>query len=446
MTPSPPDEALHFRGKTLTPESPRPLHIPEPANIPVLENQMDPVFNDTSTYERAAFTRPSQENHVWSGVEGQEPGGQMLDADSLREQPRELTMNEIPVSTDLYHSQNPGPAGTMPVNSNVQDIHAHAPPVAPVHQGFATSEVDHAGNQGNSAQLPNALEDGKSNADSTTAGVNFQTLLDNLSHPPATAAPDQPVAPAPLAENANASLHQQPTGDHFQSQGLPNRPQDPSIQPTFPHPDDATYHQIPAPATASTYPTQSSNNAQPYPQAMPAGGAPGTVPGAGSLPPPPMASFQQTPSTGGDSHTSQEGPQVSKKGRIDKATGRPIKGADDDSPWGPEVQKKYDEFLHDERIYVTEGLWDRFPMGSRLFVGRCPFLRSTLIIIMCDCANEGFILQATFLPRESRSETCFTFSTNTASLLRSRSSKRTDSYNSWRRILARQQNRPNKVL
>lgn len=51
MTPSPPDEAIHFRGKTLTPESPRPLHIPEPSNIPVLENQMDPVFNDTSTYE-----------------------------------------------------------------------------------------------------------------------------------------------------------------------------------------------------------------------------------------------------------------------------------------------------------------------------------------------------------------------------------------------------------
>jgi hypothetical protein len=52
MTSNPPDEAIHFRGKTLTPESPRPLHIPEPSNIPVLENQMDPVFNDTSTYEK----------------------------------------------------------------------------------------------------------------------------------------------------------------------------------------------------------------------------------------------------------------------------------------------------------------------------------------------------------------------------------------------------------
>jgi hypothetical protein len=52
MTSNSPDEAIHFRGKTLTPESPRPLHIPEPSNIPVLENQMDPVFNDTSTYDK----------------------------------------------------------------------------------------------------------------------------------------------------------------------------------------------------------------------------------------------------------------------------------------------------------------------------------------------------------------------------------------------------------
>ena len=91
------------------------------------------------------------------------------------------------------------------------------------------------------------------------------------------------------------------------------------------------------------------------------------------LPPPPIASFQQsqnTPSSAAESQTSQESlSQTPKKGRIDKTAVRPGKAADDDSPWGPEVQKKYDEFLHDERIYVTEGLWDRFPIGSRLFVG-----------------------------------------------------------------------------
>lgn len=65
MTSNSPDEAIHFRGKTLTPESPRPLHIPEPSNIPVLENQMDPIFNDTSTYEKPSTyqddEQPSQQ-------------------------------------------------------------------------------------------------------------------------------------------------------------------------------------------------------------------------------------------------------------------------------------------------------------------------------------------------------------------------------------------------
>jgi hypothetical protein len=47
------------------------------------------------------------------------------------------------------------------------------------------------------------------------------------------------------------------------------------------------------------------------------------------------------------------------------------------------VQKKYDEFLHDERVYVTEGLWDRFPPGSRLFVGK-NILQSLSSQVLCS--------------------------------------------------------------
>ncbi|KAK3044343.1 hypothetical protein LTS18_001528, partial [Coniosporium uncinatum] len=43
---SPPAEAPEFRGKTLTPVSPKPLLFPTPSNIPILEQQMDPNFND----------------------------------------------------------------------------------------------------------------------------------------------------------------------------------------------------------------------------------------------------------------------------------------------------------------------------------------------------------------------------------------------------------------
>src|SRR5271154_4143452 len=53
----PPVEAHRYR-KSQTPESPRPVHIPEPSNIPVLQNQMDPVFNDTSTYNIRPSSQP----------------------------------------------------------------------------------------------------------------------------------------------------------------------------------------------------------------------------------------------------------------------------------------------------------------------------------------------------------------------------------------------------
>ncbi len=41
-----------------------------------------------------------------------------------------------------------------------------------------------------------------------------------------------------------------------------------------------------------------------------------------------------------------------------------------DAKWVPAVEKIYDEFIADERMYVTEGLWDRFPLNSRLFIGK----------------------------------------------------------------------------
>src|SRR6266536_4993978 len=46
MTPEP----LEFHTKTLSPLSPVPVHPPEPENVPVLQNQIDPIFNMTSTH------------------------------------------------------------------------------------------------------------------------------------------------------------------------------------------------------------------------------------------------------------------------------------------------------------------------------------------------------------------------------------------------------------
>lgn len=303
-------------------------------------------------------------------------------------------MNDMSVSAaDYYSSHQAGIDQDGHVNPDLalpDPSHSHAPPVVPVSQGFATaSEIDKASNPVQPARVDDAKEDTGSNA----AGVNFQSLLDNLAHPSSAA-----NAPS-LAEGS--SLHQAPTDESIQ--GLPARPyQDPSIKPNYPSNDDISYHQLPhAPttATSSAYAAQPSNHAQqPFPPSMAPGGAPGTMPSAGNLPPPPVASFQHTPPSGAESQASQEAlAQAGKKGRADKQPLRAGKGADDDAPWGPEVQKKYDEFLHDERIYVTEGLWDRFPIGSRLFVGQYHLYHRVQ-----DCSTDFVFscFQVIFLPNE----------------------------------------------
>jgi hypothetical protein len=119
MTPNSPDEAIHFRGKTLTPESPRPLHIPEPSNIPVLENQMDPVFNDTSTYEKPAsneqHSQLNSDNAIYKSIDDSQ--------NRIEEASRGLASAE----GSPHSFQLPLPKSTLPTNEFsciVEDVSA----------------------------------------------------------------------------------------------------------------------------------------------------------------------------------------------------------------------------------------------------------------------------------------------------------------------------------
>jgi hypothetical protein len=204
---TPPDEALHFRGKTLTPESPRPLHIPEPANIPVLENQMDPVFNDTSTYERSVYKAQTEDG--WH--ENLNGGGprQVQGAGSFHGQDR-ATQNDMTIAA-TYYPPTSGTEGSGNAGYPLPDpSYTHAAPVAPVSQGFAPGEVD------STNQLPKRL-DAEKEDDGPNTGVNFQNLLDNLSQPKSGAAAPSTGA-MPLAENS--SFHQAPTDEPLLTQIL----------------------------------------------------------------------------------------------------------------------------------------------------------------------------------------------------------------------------------
>ncbi|GES58316.1 nucleotide-binding, alpha-beta plait [Aspergillus terreus] len=416
MTPSPPDEAFQFRGETLTPESPRPLHIAEPANIPVLQNQMDPVFNDTSTYEKSdsalgissqayhnghgsredGYTHPAEgSGHTsWLNHPGQPPPPAQHQqhtqgsshSDPLRMD--KMSSTNAPTSssatpsapsarpmapatwTPVPDAQARSSLTTLPPPDITHTVPNVPPPSSHVAQHFPNaSAVGPAVNNWAPESVPQDRPDAQGKVANSTGedGVDFQNLLDNL--PPSTTA-------APSAD----AVPQAPTDEAQQSSpGLPPRPppqEKPSIHPNYQPSDDIrSYHQIPPPnsSSPSSYSAQQSNyqsNVGAPPLA--AAGAPGTSSaGASALPPPPGPSFQQ--SSPAESPGSSPGVQRSSRG--DRQPAR--SGKDEDTPWGPEVQKKYDEFLHDERVYVTEGLWDRFPPGSRLFVGNLPTERVT---------------------------------------------------------------------
>ncbi|GAA84941.1 arginine/serine-rich splicing factor [Aspergillus luchuensis IFO 4308] len=431
MTPSSPDEALHFRGKTLTPESPRPLHVAEPAKIPVLQNQMDPVFNDTSTYEKSeAFLGNSSQEHPndSTSLHGQYAGpGEVRGTTGSVQVPEQPPPRRPPNTQGSFHSDSSQVEdGSMnkiahalsATATTAQASFASDQPAPPMAGGTSSAAQDAPTDSSlttlppsDPASLlappppprcpslflpcrsrhPQCERDSQSKADDNTGedGVDFQNLLDNL--PPSSTAPSAPAVSetAPLSTDVSA-LPQAGTDDEAlqSSLGLPPRPppqEKPSIHPNYNASDDIrSYHQLPPntsnaqPSPSSTYTAQQSNYQSNLGlPSLAAAGAPGTSSGASALPPPPVPSFQQSTSTTTSETQDSPGPVNNRKAGGERVVARQSKGSDEDTPWGPEVQKKYDEFLHDERIYVTEGLWDRFPPGSRLFVGNLPTERVT---------------------------------------------------------------------
>ncbi|KAI4186694.1 MAG: hypothetical protein L6R41_003310, partial [Letrouitia leprolyta] len=95
--------------------------------------------------------------------------------------------------------------------------------------------------------------------------------------------------------------------------------------------------------------------------------------GSNGLPPPPLATFQQAPpQTAQVSQPSPVPPQSRQSEGFAGIADRSVvtlESNPDEAPWPPDLEKLYDEFSNEEAKYVAEGVWDRFPSGSRLFVG-----------------------------------------------------------------------------
>lgn len=424
MTSSPPLEAPHFRGKTLTPESPVPIHVPEPQNIPVLMNQTDLAFNDMSTHMEQRYP-PQNPNANSSAVEfnglqpqlsdmlaqaitpsdfkPSQPNGNTLggvDNDSMIEGGHGTdlayndgateTQQESTISENHLTAQPPVPNGDYDSFSH----HAKTTPTSfsPSQSQNPTANITHAvaGSSEDSQTTPVSLgsddavlqppreSDTPSHASGSDVngdGVNYQALLDNLSPFTATAPISDNITSittdAPPAPSSPGSS-QTPIATLPVPVGLPPRPppqEKPAIHPNYtPGEDIRSYHNPPAqnsnaPATYNSQPTNPPKPPQGY------GTNNGVAPNG--LPPPPLATFQQPLPNNNQSQNSPQEPQNRQKDNYGRGGGRPSvsQEGEDEVPRRPEIEKIYEEFLREEAVYVAEGTWDRFPQGSRLFVG-----------------------------------------------------------------------------
>lgn len=389
MTYSPPPEAAEFRGQTLTPVSPKPVHYPSPSNIPILEKSMDPNFHDTLaqgahsaafqpvpqhdslptnafSYDLAAY---AQQYGMHSGSMGgaMAAGGQGNDefAQSLAHEGAKGSSNQDTIAIQnvaypgLPTAEASSEAGSA---SNATD------------RAFAPASYDAASSyQGSSGpdQAHGAFTQ-PSMGGAGSGGVDFQSILDKLSSPTAN-------ANAPSADGNTTTTISSPTSTSQLSgvaaigsppiplpgnSSLPPRPppqEKPATHPNYAPGDDIrAYHPHSQKIPGAAYRAQSN-----LPPLLTAAAT-----GANGLPPPPVATFQQ-PSSATQRTQSPAVPGYRQRDTVEK---RPDKETadDDDAAWGPDEQRLYDEFLQDERMYVTEGQWDKFPSNSRLFIGMSP--------------------------------------------------------------------------
>jgi nuclear polyadenylated RNA-binding protein 3 len=419
MTP----EAPEFRTKSATPLSPVPFHPPEPYNIPVLRNQIDPIFNMTSTHIEAegSTTSPALTSSVDQAADDSMTGDNELDASFSDPYDDEDKAAEDSASKNPMESADVDDDYAKTFDSDEESSSR---------QDISSENVDQK-MQPPSAQVSNLADDSPSltNSVSTTTIVSLEGRDNPSSHnpfpPTATTAGDAPVAvgssDAPLgietlpshpqfnsyealssgeidiqqildditanaALNATNPTNATPTSANPGTQifspstlglpahaSLPPRPQVAQNQPMHPaYPpqgDIRKYHagppNFPPPPSSSYRPLGASAS-------IVAAGAPGTSTDPRNvLPPPPSASFHPVSAGPPPTMSYPQPPDHRLPAKDLPATPIEIPGPPDDyeMKWTPAVQKLYDEFLADERMYVSEGLWDRFPAGSRLFIG-----------------------------------------------------------------------------
>ncbi|CAJ2509591.1 Uu.00g146170.m01.CDS01 [Anthostomella pinea] len=175
------------------------------------------------------------------------------------------------------------------------------------------------------------------------AAIDIQALVDNITARAAEDASQDSVAQDATNNPTTAQTSSLPPRPPMPQQPATQSYAQPQDLPTYPagdlHPGSAMTMPPTMPPALGTYPAR----------------APGTSAESSiSLPPFP-------PSTSAMHNTPMSMPQHD--GAYTAApSGQP-------QPFGHQQQQQWDGFLQEERRYVSEAKWDRFPDGSRLFIG-----------------------------------------------------------------------------
>lgn len=411
MTP----EAPEFHTEISTPLSPIPLHPQSPSNVTILRTQVNPLsnmtdsLNDTvddgivvdeqsaevagdSSFEDA-YSEGTSDDKIDSTLEQPTTASHQdddyamtfeSDQESNAEKDSEIGDSqdqEVPTaSTDQVDSVPMSSEQVPPTSSD--DLESSAPTATttteqdPFHDNLTNETPSH---EVPVQTAPTETQKEQDEDEEIKIGeVDIQQLLDNIAAKTEMTAPtDASTNPISAAQAFSTATPGLPPTIHS---SLPPRPvglQNPLPFASFPAPDASRtpytgYNSLPPPPGIGSF------RAPGVPGAPGTSGAPGTAP-PGLAPPslstmlsaPPGVTLPTIPLPVQTQYHdgSLSGQQTSRKDRVDGADPGEVK-------WSATVQKMYEQFLEDERGYVQDGQWDKFPYGSRLFIGRliAPFL------------------------------------------------------------------------
>jgi nuclear polyadenylated RNA-binding protein 3 len=412
----PPEEPLQrSEPALLSPASPKPLHFPQPTNIPVLDMQMDVAFNQTephmadpsmhNTDVRPDFWRDPNEPPPEAAADHASPysTGAGEAAEPVKEEAGDQNAETVEAGQITDSSDTAANGATQPQPSQLPtEVSDHvngllstlshvkhestagdaAPPSSDPSIPAADTATSSDGAPSQVKEEP-AEQEPPTSAPALPGNVDVQALLDTLAVPSAAnvvkaeSSPTQPPAPGVEGTPVSASSLGAPAGN------LPERPppqEQPLIHPNYVHSQhirDYHPHAVhsafqPQHARTGSQGNVADPSSRNFVPPVHSPSSPATAAGSQAAPfynsasPTSAAHAIPTP-TSAKAHNSADATPI--ESRRESKLNAGVTPTAEERPWDASIQAKYDRFIEAERGYVSEGRWEQFPQGSRLFVG-----------------------------------------------------------------------------